>query len=199
LKKQKADIRVLLQAGDKYAVVFYAKLQGHNLYCGSGLSFGPKDMGRYSYHESGKSHLYVPRAEGLRMAIGEPGTPLAELKGKKRFPGPNSSIKALRWDARPKPDSSTRRTIIVDLEEDLKVLTETPDFVTQGFSTDLWTLEPDKPELVEEALQFYASVAGVVLAHVSADWCTPNLLLVVWTLRPEALANLARSMEAESG
>ena len=71
--------------------------------------------------------------------------------------------------------------------------------MTPGFSTDLWTLEPGKPELVEEALQFYESAASVMLAYVLADWCAPNLLGVVWTLRPEALANLARSMEAESG
>ena len=199
MKKQNADIRILVRAADKHAVVFYAKLQGYNLYCGPGLGFGPKDTFRYSYHESGESHLYVPRAEGLRMAIGDPGTPLAELKGKQRFPGPNSSIKALKWEARPKPDSSTRRTIIMDLEVDLKALTETTDFVTPGFSTDLWTLEPGKPELVEEALQFYESASSVVLAHVLADWCAPNLLGVVWTLRPEAFANLARSMEAASG
>jgi len=199
LKKQKADIRVLVRAGDKYAVAFYVKLQGYNLYCGPDLSFGPTDTFRYSYHASGESHLYVPRAEGVRMARGDPGTPLPELKGKQRFPGPNSSIKALKWDARPKPDSSTRRTIIVDLEVDLEALTETTDLVTPGFSTDLWTLEPGKPELVEEALQFYESSAGVVLAHASADWCTPNLLVVVWTPRPEVLANLERSMEAESG
>jgi hypothetical protein len=68
-----------------------------------------------------------------------------------------------------------------------------------SFSIDLWTLEPGKPELVEEALQFYEPFAGVVLAHVLADWCTPNLLGVVWTLRPEAWANLERSIATRSG
>jgi len=189
LKKQKADIRILVRAADKYAVAFYTKLQGYNLYCGPGLGFGPKDMFRYSYHESGESHLHVPKSEGLGMSIGAPSTPLAEIKGKQRLPGSSSSMDALKWDARPKPDSSRRRTIIIDLEA----------ITVPSFTSELWTLEPGKPELVEEALQFYEAYAGVVLAHVLADWCTPNLLGVVWTLRPEAWANLARSMTAQPG
>jgi hypothetical protein len=189
LKNQKADIRILLRSADKYAVAFYAKVQSYNLYCGPGLGFGPKGMFRYSYHESGESHLHVPKSEGLGMAIGDPGTLLAELKGKQRFPGPSSEPQALKWDARPKPDSSKRRTIIMDLEA----------ITVPSFSIDLWTLEPGKPELVEEALQFYEPFTGVMLAHVLADWCTPNLLGVVWTLRPEAWANLERSIATRSG
>jgi hypothetical protein len=98
-------------------------------------------------------------------------------------------MNALKWDARPKPDSSRRRTIIMDLEA----------ITVSSFTSDLWTLEPGKPELVEEAFHFYEPYAGVVLAHVLADWCTPNLLGVVSTLRPKAWANLARSMTAQSG
>jgi hypothetical protein len=98
-------------------------------------------------------------------------------------------MNALKWDTRPKPDSSRRRTIIMDLEA----------ITVPCFTSDLWTLEPGKPELVEEAFQFYEPYAGVVLTHVLADLCTPNLLGVVWTLRPEAWANLARSITAQSG
>ena len=44
MKNQKADIRILLRSADKYAVAFYAKLQGYNLYCGPGL--GLRVLGR---------------------------------------------------------------------------------------------------------------------------------------------------------
>jgi hypothetical protein len=73
LKNQKADIRILLRSADRYAVAFYAKLQGYNLYCGPGLGFGPKGMFRYSYHESGESHLHVPKtlSENLSMRLEE--------------------------------------------------------------------------------------------------------------------------------
>ena len=75
-------------------------------------------------------------------------------------------MNALKWDARPKPDSSRRRTIIMDLEA----------ITVASFTSDLWALEPGKPELVEEAFHFYEPYAGVVLAHVLAHWCTPNLI-----------------------
>jgi hypothetical protein len=187
LKKQKADIRILIRSGNQYAVAFYATLQGYDLYSGPGLGFGPKDMGRHSYHESGKSHLRVPTSEG--RAISEPDTPLAHLKGKQKIGASSSDMNALKWDARPKPDSAKRRTIIMDLEA----------LTVPSFTSELWTIEPGKPELIEEIFQLYESHAGVVLAHVLADWCTPNLLGVVWTLRSEAWANLARSMAGESG
>jgi len=68
-----------------------------------------------------------------------------------------------------------------------------------SFTSELWALEPDKPELVEEVFQWYEVSAGVVLAYVIADWCTPNLLLVAWSLRPEAWAALERSMQNQPG
>ena len=60
MKKQKVNLRILVCVRDQYAVAFYAKLQGYDLYCSSGLSFGPEEMFRHTYHESGKSHLPVP-------------------------------------------------------------------------------------------------------------------------------------------
>jgi hypothetical protein len=186
MKKQKADLRIVVRAGDQYAVAFYARLTGYDLYCGSGLSFGPKDMFRHSYHESGKSHLRVPTPTG--RAIGEAGTPLAHLKGKLKIGASSSEPQGLKWGYQPKPDSATRRTVTVDFEA----------LTVPSFTSELWAIEAGKPELVEEVFQWYEESAGVVLAHVTAEWCTPNLLLVAWSLRPEAWATLERYIQNQS-
>jgi hypothetical protein len=187
MKKQKAELRILTRIRDQYAVAFYASLQGYDLYCGSGLGFGPKDMFRHSYHESGKPHLRIPTPAG--RAIGEASTPLEHLTGKQKIGGSSTELQGLKWGYQPKPDSATRRTVTLDVEA-LNV---------PGFTSELWALEPGKPELVEEVFQEYKQVAGMVLAYASANWCTPSLLAVAWTLRPEAWAALERSMQAQSG
>lgn len=74
-----------------------------------------------------------------------------------------------------KRDSAKRRTLIVDLD----------NLDVPSFTIELWALEPGKPELVEEVFQHYEP-GGVVLNQVVADWCSPHLLAVVWTLKPEA-------------
>jgi hypothetical protein len=186
LRKQKAELRILVRMRDQYAVAFYISLQGYDLYCGSGLGFGPKEMFRHSYHESGKSHLRVPTSAG--RAIGEADTPLAHLRGKQKIGASSSELQGLKWGYQPKPDSATRRTVTLDIEA----------LTAPSFTSELWALEPGKPELVEEVFREYEQSAGVVLAHVSADWCTPNLLAVAWTLQPEAWAALERSMQKQS-
>jgi hypothetical protein len=143
-------------------------------------------MFRHSYHESGKSHLRLPTPAG--RAIGEDGTPLAHLTGKQKIGASSSELQGLKWGYQPKPDAATRRTVALDIEA----------LSVPSFTSELWALEPGKPGLVDEVFQEYEQAAGMVLAHVSADWCTPNLLAVAWTLRPEAWSALERSIQAQS-
>jgi hypothetical protein len=187
MKQQKADLRIVVRARDRYAVAFYARLQGYDLYSGTRLNFGPDQLFRHSYHQSGKSHLRVPTPAS--RAVGEDATPLAHLKGKQRIGAASSELQGLEWGYQPKPDSARRRSVIIDLES----------LTVPSFTSELWALEPGKPELVEEVFQWYEASAGVVLAYVIADWCTPNLLLVAWSLRPEAWAALERSMKNQPG
>ncbi len=100
-----------------------------------------------------------------------------------------SELQGLKWGYQPKPDSATRRTVTLDVEA-LNV---------PSFTSELWALEPGKPELVDAVFEEYEQAAGMVLAHVSADWCTPNLLAVAWTLRPEAWAAPEHSIQNQSG
>jgi hypothetical protein len=90
----------------------------------------------------------------------------------------------LQWGYKPKPDSFTRRTLIIDLE-DLAKLKE--------WGIELWALEPGQPQLVTEVLNSY-NPGGVAIAHVVADWCTPNLIGILWTLTPEASAALDKAI-----
>jgi|SRR5215211_212861 len=183
-RKQEARLSIVLRAGDRYALAFYARLTGFDLYCGPRLGFGGQDLFRQSYHKSGQSHLRVPIPAGRTIA--DPGTPLADLKGKKHIGASSSEPQGLEWDYHPKPDSARRRTAILDLET----------LNAPSFTSELWALEPGRPELVSEAIRWYEERAGVVLAQVMADWCTPHLLLIAWTLRPEAFAALEVSIQS---
>ena len=178
-KQQTADLRIVVRAGNDYAVAFYARLQGNDLYHGPRLSDG-SDLFKASYHESGKRHLRVPGGR----SISKPSVPLAKLKGKKHLGASSGDQKMLKWGYKPKPDSPTRRTKILHAE-DIKV---------PSWTTEVWALEPGRPELVEEAIKFY-SPGGVVVDYLLTEWPSPNLLIVIWTLKPEGWAALERSVK----
>jgi hypothetical protein len=183
-KRQNAELRVVVRASNEYAVVFYASLQGTDLYCGPRLNVG-HELFRASYHESGMHHLRIPTFEG--RTISEPGVPLAQITGKQRLGASSGNMSMLQWGYQPRHDSDTRRTLILDLLS-IKVL---------SWTTELWALEPGQPKLLEEALEFYKP-SGEVIAHLLIDRCTPNLLAVVWTLIPDAWAALERSVSRQS-
>jgi hypothetical protein len=182
MKKQQAELRVVVKAGDVYAAAFFVSLRGYDLYYGPRLNFG-QQLFRSSYHESGKSHIRLPTPTG--RLIREPDVPLAKFKGKKKFGANSSTLQSLVWDYKPDADSTTRRTLILDL----KSLQNVP-----SWTTELWVLESGRLELIEEAIKSYER-GGFVIAHVHADWCNPTLLVVVWTLRPEAWASLEQAIE----
>ncbi len=181
-KQQAADLRIVVRAGNDYAVAFYARLQGNDLYYGPRLSVGRSDLFKASYHENGKRHLRVPTRGG--PSISEPSVPLAKVKGKKRLGASSGDQKMLEWGYKPKLDSPTRRTKILDAE----------DINVPSWTTELWALEPGRPELVEEAIKFY-SPGGVVVDYLLAEWPSPNLLIVIWTLKSEGWAALGRSVK----
>ena len=114
--------------------------------------------------------------------------PPEHLKGKHLVGASSSDFHALKWGYKPKPDSAKQRTVFIDLAT-LKA---------PGFTNALWALEPGKPELVKDVFEQYENAAGVVLVHTIADWCAPNLLLLAYTLRPEAWANLERSIRGQT-
>jgi hypothetical protein len=183
-QKQKAELRIVFRAANAHAVAFYARLQGYDVYCGPRLNFG-NEVFRTSYHESGKSHLRIPTSK--RRTINEPSIPLVQIRGKKRLAAGGSTLNMLNWGYKPKLDSSTRRTLMIDLEEVIKL---------KEWGIELWALEPNQPQLVTEVLNSYIP-GGVAIAHVIADWCTPNLIAIVWTLTPESSAALDRAILEE--
>lgn len=179
VKTNRADLRIVVHAANTHAVVLYASLRGHDVYFGPRLNVG-KQLFRHSYHESGKSHLRIPTSAGRAVMV--PGVPLEQVKGKHRLGEWSSDLRMLKWGYKPELDSATRRTKILDLDS----------LSDPSLTTALWAFEPGRPELMVETLDFYMS-GGVVIAQLLADWCTPNLLAVAWTLAPESWAALARS------
>ena len=178
-KKQTAELRIVVRAKNDYAIAFYAQLEKYDLYYGPRLSVG-KALFKFSYHKSGKIHLLTPTGR----SISEPSVPPEEIKGKKRLVGCSTEQKMLQWGYKPKPDSATRRTKILDVD----------NFNVPSWETELWALEPGRPELVKEVLKFCGD-GGVVIDYLLAEWPSPNLLVLIWTMKPEGWAALERSIK----
>ena len=176
---QKAEIRVVLRQDDQYATAFFATLKGEDLYYGPRLRIGDETF-RASYHASGKQHLRTP----MGRKINEPLTRPRDLKGKKKLGASSGNPTMLQWGYKPKPDTATRRTVILDNAQ----------LRYPSWTVDLWAIEAGRDDLVAEALRDYEN-CGVVVASVRADWPQPQLLAVVWTLTPEGWIALERSSQ----
>lgn len=102
---QEADLRVVLRSEGRYQLLFFARLQEFDLYTGPG---GLKNLLRSSWHGTGKVHIHTP--EGRK--VGVPRVMPEEFRGcAKLYSGGYSGTD---WSYRPKPDSHTRRTLILE-------------------------------------------------------------------------------------
>lgn len=174
---QRGDLRIVLRDGNRHAVLLFARVQGGDVYSGPRLVYGG-DLFRHSYHASGKQHRRMPAG----LSIGNPVAPPNNLTGKLQLSVVSSGPDALDWSYQAKPDAASRVTRIIEAQD----VAQYP-----SFTSELWAFEPGRPDLMDEHLR---ERQGIILAHVAADWTTPNLLGYVWTLEPQAWANLARAM-----
>lgn len=178
---QRANLRVVLHDGDRYAVLMYTRIAGHDIYSGPRLNVG-EELFRHSYHASGQKHLRILDERSIQ----EPGTPPHELIGKVRIHAASSGLDWLDWGYKPKADTSKRVTKMIDLRDIA---------VYPSFTTELWAFEPGRVDLIDEHLRGYEERGLVVLAHVLADWTRPNLLGLVFTMGLSAWENLERDMQ----
>ena len=192
-KKDVAALRVAIVAEDDagamhYATAFYLTLTRRgDIYGGPGLDrnlAGPGyQLFRHSYHRDGKTFLRVPG--GLER--GADRLPPVEVRGKIELGGGSGSPDMLEWRiGRPDEDNERRRTMTIDLGR-----------MERSWTAQAWAIEPGRPDLVDEVLASYGA-KGEVLACAHADWCQPELLLLIWTLTPAGWAALDRSL-AEHG
>lgn len=172
--QQEAHLRVVLQDEGKYQLMLFADLVNFDLYAGP---HGVRNKLRSSWHETGKVHIHTPAGR----QIGPPRVMPENFTGRNRLY--SGGRMGNDWSYRPKPDSSTRRTLLVDKSS-----------VMRGCSCDIWAVEKGREELIEQVLGEYESSNGLELvSFLSVAWTRPRLMAVVSTLKLASWESLMRS------
>jgi hypothetical protein len=97
--------------------------------------------------------------------------------GKMQLSAAGSDLEMLEWGYKARPGRGKRVTKVVELPH----VAQYP-----GFTSELWAFDPDRPDLIDQHLGEHYEPGGRVVAHVVADWTTPNLLGLLWTLKTPA-------------
>ncbi|GGO76793.1 hypothetical protein GCM10011348_04840 [Marinobacterium nitratireducens] len=166
----KAELRVYATAEGQYATMRYVTLRNFDLYTGSRFASPLDDnkVFRTSYHASGKNHLHIPVPPW--RSIGEPGDRPSELLGKRHIAGGGGDLRMLHWSHKPpKQDTPKRKSLILDI-------TKIP---AQRCNPEVWIVEPNRPELVQEIHDWYNDKGGEIVAMLHADWCKPEIVIAV--------------------
>jgi hypothetical protein len=171
---QKAHLRVALHDNGKYQLVLRADIRGFDIYAGPPW---PKDLLRSSWHESGKVHIHTP----VGRDIGKPKVRPESFTGKAQLY--QGGYSGLDWSYMPKPDSKTRRTLLIEKEAS-----------SRSLNCAIWAIERNRSDLWKEVLAEYDGSRGLVLvSHIAIDWTQPSLLAVVSTLSDTAWVSLNAS------
>lgn len=172
----------MLLYGGRYALVAWAMVRGGDVYLGhmSGSVPGFKQ----SYHASGQTHI---KAAGtlIRESVSR-GVPLTETEGWARIgQGRRADLSDPAWQYRPKPNSATRRTLIVDGAKVVDLL------------WNVWTfaVQPGREDLFPEVLT--PSKGVVLIEHTIMDWTNPMVVMTVIALSPDAQVALDEAMSRE--
>ena len=184
MRRQRADLRVVLFDGQRHALYWRVNMTGNNIYTGT-QRLRRREIFRLSYHESGHSNLAVMG----RPVPSDCKPSLDNFMGKFKVAAFSGDRSSLPWNYRLKQDSAIRRNFVLDLRSFLDI---------PSWTVELWAVEAGRPDLVTEILLTEYEGGGRVLTHLHADWTVPELLLVAWTLTPEAWAALERSVAETS-
>lgn len=174
---QEAHLRVALHDAGRFQLQCFADLLGFDLYAGP---HGVRNMLRSTWHESGKVHTHTPAGR----QVGPPRVIPERFEGKERlfsggYSGPD-------WSYRPKPDSATRRTLILEQHT-----------VGRGLTLDIWAVEAQRADLVAEVLAEYALMRGIeLISYALIDSTRPQLMAVASTLSLDADASFRRTVAA---
>lgn len=172
--RQKAELRVIVVDGSRYALIVRATLDDEDLYCAVQKTHQGEAL-RQTYHKSGKRHTYV--RETLRL-LDDPSVPLRNFAGREKVWGVSPDLQGLDWSYKPKSDSPTRSSMILNLAD-----------LPEMWSVELWCIEKGRQDLVSEMLSSYPGGLGK-LQHVLIDWTQPQLLAIALTLAPEVMESL---------
>ena len=175
---QKAHLRVALHDNGKYQLVLRADVKGFEIYAGP---HGARNLLRSSWHETGMVHIHTPAGR----KIGKPQVRPERFTGKAQLY--QGGYIGLDWSYRPKPDSKTRRTLLIEKQASSRPL-----------NCAIWAIERNQSDLLKEVLASYDGSRGLVLvSHLAIDWTQPRLLAVVSTLSDTAWASLNASTKSK--
>ena len=161
--QQEAHVRVVLHDEGKYQLMLFVDLVNLDLYAGP---HGVRNKLRSSWHETGKVHIHTPAGR----QIGPPRVMPENFTGRDKLY--SGGYTGNDWSYRPKPDSSTRRTLLVDKPS-----------VSRCCLCDIWAVERGKEELIDQVLGDYDGSRGIELvSFLTVDWTQPQLMAVIGTL-----------------
>ncbi|MEQ1844714.1 MAG: hypothetical protein ABL983_03950 [Nitrospira sp.] len=175
--QQEAHLRVVQHHEGRYQLLFFADLLDFDLYAGP---HGVQNVLRSSWHETGQVHIHTP--EGRKL--GPPRVMPQHFEGTAKlysggYTGPD-------WSYRPKPDSLTRRTLILDKRS-----------IERSLTLDIWAIEAMRDDLVAEVLAEYSGARGIdLVSHATVAGTRPQLMAVAGTLTLPAWDSLRSPMGA---
>ena len=176
-KQQRAELRVALQRKGRHALLYSASISGFDLYC-SAHSGTTHHRLESSYHESGKTHTKVGH-DAYRLDDGWERD-LASFKGYRRLYSGSAAPDGLTWTYKPKKDSASRKTLVLDLDHvDLWIV-------------DLWMIEKHRLDLVLRVLDRGCDFE--IVDHARIDWTQPWLYAVAWRPTDELVSGLRDSL-----
>jgi hypothetical protein len=136
-----------------------------------------------SHHRTGLRHTYVD-GRNYRI-IDDPAQPIADFRGfERRWSGSNEAD-ALDWTYRLKPDSKTRKNVIVDLDD-----------ATELWSIDLWFIEPYRVDFLLKIRDSYHSDLRI-FSEGGLTKTIPWIHAIASTHTDEALREMYESMAPE--
>ena len=184
VSKQRGELRVMLERGSSYALLSRVTSHGHNIYCGLHSST-KEELLRYTYHESGRGHIYV--FDGAQRLPNRRRERLRDFKGCERLWAIGEDPDDLEWGYEPK-EGSKRMNFIVNIND-----LPTPPTV------DIWIIERGRLDLLTDIILLYQDHFVMrFLGFKLMDWTQPQVFVVAWRPSDEAIKS-AEDFAREQG
>ena len=182
--KIRAELRVYAKADGQYALLRYVNYNRNDIYAGTGFIDGiGSNLFRASYHETGKNHIHIPVKPGKH--IGVEGEPPSKLTDKRMITSGGGDLRMLKWSyGKPKKEKKNRKTLILDVEK----------IPVARCNVEVWIAPAARQDLIDEVLEEHNRPGTEVVATLKADWCDPEIIVVVWMLDDNAQSILENSI-----
>ncbi len=175
VRKQRGELRVVLERGPSYALLSRVTVRGYNLYCGIHSST-KEELLRSTYHESGRGHIYV--FDGAKRVPNPRRERLRDFKGCEKLWAIGDSGD-LEWTYQPK-EGPNRTNFIVNI-----------DNLRTPCTVDIWIIQRGRLDLLTDIIRLYQGHFVMrFLGFKLMDWTHPQVFVVAWRPSDEAIKSL---------